>query len=173
MQSPDLRPFGRDGPNGAGDELDLDAHLIQLRQQNVQFAEPHKRLAANYREVERAATANQCQQPVDQLLAFVIGQRAQRPELPEVFWLVSVTPRAAQRALAGDLDRQHRMMSTQNAAPAAKYISFFHTALEDRGLRIEDRLIVHEAILDPRSSILDPRSSLPSLFTKIIGALDH
>src|SRR5262249_22340433 len=43
-----------------------------------------------------------------------------------MFGLVSVTPRAAQRTLAGDLDRQHRMMAAQNAAPAAENISFFH-----------------------------------------------
>src|SRR5262245_14316589 len=43
-----------------------------------------------------------------------------------MFGLVSVTPRATQRALAGDLDGQHRMMAAQNAAPAAENISFFH-----------------------------------------------
>ena len=126
VQSLDLRPLRRDGANGAGDELDFDAHLIQLRQQDIQFAEPHQRLAANDREVERAVTANQRQHSVNQLLAFVIGKRAQRPALPEMFGLVSVTSRAAQRALAGDLDRQHRMMAAQNAAPAADNVSFFH-----------------------------------------------
>src|SRR5262245_28997851 len=96
-----------------------------------------------------------------------------------MFGLVSVTPRAAQRALAGDLDRQHRMMAAQNAAPAAENISFFHcepllplvgarvedrgSRIEDRGSRIEDRLIVRKAIFYLRFSILNPRSSKLSL----------
>src|SRR5262245_27055342 len=101
-----------------------------------------------------------------------------------MFGLVSVTPRTAQRALAGDLDRQHRMMAAQNAAPAAENISFFHcepllplvgvegrgsriedrgSRIKDRGSRIEDCLTDNEAILDLRSSILDPRSSKLSL----------
>src|SRR6266536_1833620 len=119
--------------------------------------------------MERTAPANQRQQAVDQLLAFVIGQRAQRPEIPEMFGLVSVTPRAAQRALAGDLDRQHRMMAAQNAAPAAENISFFHcepllplvgARVEDRGLRIEDRGSRIAPLSVRQSSILDPRSSI-------------
>jgi hypothetical protein len=122
VQRIDLRPLRRDRTNGAGDELDFDAHLIQSRQQNVQFAEPHQRLAAHDREVERPAPSNQRQHAVNQLLAFVIGQRAQRPAISEVFGLVSVTPRTSQWALAGDLDRQHRMIAAQDASPAAKYI---------------------------------------------------
>src|SRR6266545_4504056 len=119
--------------------------------------------------MERTAPANQRQQAVDQLLAFVIGQRAQRPEIPEMFGLVSVTPRAAQRALAGDLDRQHRMMAAQNAAPAAENISFFHCEPllplvgargEDRGLRIAPLSVRQSSIFDSRFSILDPRSSI-------------
>src|SRR6266540_929515 len=119
--------------------------------------------------MERTAPANQRQQAVDQLLAFVIGQRAQRPEIPEMFGLVSVTPRAAQRALAGDLDRQHRMMAAQNAAPAAENISFFHcepllplvgARVEDRGSRIAPLSVRQSSIFDSRFSILDPRSSI-------------
>jgi hypothetical protein len=41
---------------------------------------------------------------LNQLIALMIGERSQRPELVEVFRLVSVTTRTAQRALAGDLD---------------------------------------------------------------------
>src|SRR5215510_12619140 len=72
-----------------------------------------------------------------------------------MFGLVSVTPRAAQRALAGDLDRQHRMMAAQNAAPAAENISFFHcepllplVGVED--LRIADCGLRIAELLSPR-----------------------
>lgn len=65
MQSFDLRPLRRNLANGAGDQLDFDAHLIQSRQQDVQFAEPDKRLAAHDGEVERAMASNQRQHAVN------------------------------------------------------------------------------------------------------------
>src|SRR5262245_42243143 len=135
VKSLDLRPLGWDGANCAGYKLDFDPHLTQSRQQNVQLSEPYQRLAAHDRKVERAMAPHQRQHAVNQFLSLIIGHRAQGPQLSEMFGLVSVTPRAAQRALTGDLDRQHRMMAAQNAAPTANYVSFFHASLSSGGSR--------------------------------------
>src|SRR5215467_9222542 len=99
-----------------------------------------------------------------------------------MFGLVSVTPRAAQWALAGDLDRQHRMMSAQNASPAAQYISFFHfepllplVGVEGRESRIKNRRPKIErrhfiAIFYPRSSILDLKPALSPWYCRSFRA---
>src|SRR5690348_16429851 len=89
-------------------------------------------------------TPDQRQHAVYQLLAFVISQRAKRPALSKVFRLVSVTPRTAQRALAGDLYRQHRGLAAQYASPAPNNISFFHyesllSLMMERRSKMEDR----------------------------------
>jgi hypothetical protein len=62
------RPLGRDRPDGAGDDLGVDAARGQLRQDVVQLAEPDERLAADDRDVNRLLLVDHGEDAIDEFL---------------------------------------------------------------------------------------------------------
>jgi hypothetical protein len=75
-----------------------------LREQAIEFSKSYERLTPHYGDVKGAVAAGESQNAFDQTLAFIVGKRSERPDLMQVFGLVSITTRTAKRAFASDLD---------------------------------------------------------------------
>jgi hypothetical protein len=95
MEVPDAGPLARDRPYRAGDELDLDAHSIELRQYYAELPIANERFTPYYRDMNRFIKPDEFENPIHKRLALVIGQRSQRTEFPKVSLLVSVATWAA------------------------------------------------------------------------------
>src|SRR5258708_39783574 len=78
--------------------------------------------------MDRPMAARERQDALDQLVALVIAQFAQRPELMEVFGLVGITTGTAKRALPRDLDGQHWVRAGKNPSPSAEHVFLCHEA---------------------------------------------
>jgi hypothetical protein len=90
-----------------------------LRQQRIELAVPHQRLAADQRHVQRLQPLDDLDDAVDERAALAIRQRAQRVAAAEMLIAVRVTTRTAERALAGDFDGEIGAVSGKNLAPGS------------------------------------------------------
>ena len=106
LQPGDFGELGGNRTHRARHELRVDAARREQRQQLLELAVPHERLAADDRYVKWLLFVDDGHEPVDQLLAFVVGDLSQRDVAAEVLIAVCVAAGAAQRTLAGDFDRE-------------------------------------------------------------------
>ena len=104
LQARDRRPLDWDRPDRAGDHLRVDASLGQLGQDLVELSKPDERFTADDRDVNGPVVIDELHEIIDEFLAFVVADLAQRDAAAEVFVAVCVTTWAAQGALAGDFD---------------------------------------------------------------------
>src|SRR5262249_54953940 len=104
LQATDGRPGLRDRAHRAGHELRVDAALGELRQEHVELAEAHERLAADNREVNRILFVDDREHTIDQLLPLEVSDLTERDVAAEMTVAVRIAARAPQRALARDLD---------------------------------------------------------------------
>ena len=77
VQAVERGPLRRDGPYGAGDELDLDPHAVEFWQQLVQLAVAHQGLAADDRNMYGAEVADNRHRALDEFAAAEIAQLTQ------------------------------------------------------------------------------------------------
>ncbi len=126
LQAAACPPSCGNRPHGARHDLHVHAHRGQRRQQHVEFAESHERLAADDRHVQRLLPLDDVEHAVDELLSLVIGKFPQYDVAAQVLVAVRVTPRAAQRALASDFDRQIRTVARENQPPGFDNGGAFH-----------------------------------------------
>ena len=77
---------------------------VEPRQQHVELAVAHERLAADDRQVQRPHPAHHVHHAVDQRLALVVRQLAQDDAAAEVLVAVRVAARTSQRTLTRDLE---------------------------------------------------------------------
>jgi hypothetical protein len=99
VKIPDIGPLSRDRPYRARNELDFDAHLVNLWQCYGKLAVANERLTPDNRDVNRPIAPDEPEKPFDKLLPLVVGERSQRPELPKMAVLVGVAARASERTL--------------------------------------------------------------------------
>ena len=113
-----LRPFPRDRPDCARDQLRVNLPFRQLRQNLVKLAIADERLTADNRHVERTMAIDEGHEARDQLVALVVGEAAQRHATAKVIVAVGVTSGTTQRTFARDLDRDVRAVARKDAAPS-------------------------------------------------------
>ena len=112
----------------AGDELAVDAHVGQPRQQHVQLAEADQGLAADDRQVDGPVLGDNLEHAVDEGLALEIGKRPQRLPAAQVLVAVGVAPRTAERTLTSNFDGKVWTVTLENAAPGRNN-AFHHVTL--------------------------------------------
>ena len=78
LQSIDRAPRRRDGPHRARDDLRVDAARRELRQNRVELAIPHERLAADDRHVEWTMSIDEREDALDERLTFEVRELTQR-----------------------------------------------------------------------------------------------
>src|SRR5215472_606467 len=121
-------PFLRYGTKSTGDDLDVNASGIELREQLRDLAVADQRVAADDREVQRTVFIHQGEQALHQFLASLVMK------LPQVHtaymsFFVGVTSGTAQRTLPRDFNGERRPSAAQDAFPglndfAGPHISF-------------------------------------------------
>ena len=117
--------FG-DRPHRARDHLHVHAHGGELWQQRLELAEPHERLAADDRQMQRPMASDDVEDAVDQFLSLEVRELTQDDVAAEVLIAVGVAARAPQRALARDLDRQVGPIAREDPAPGLDDCACFH-----------------------------------------------
>ncbi len=78
IESRDGRPTQRNLAESAGHQLNVDAALGQLRQQNIQFAITNKRITANNREMQRTVFIHQRQHFDYEIITLVVRELPKR-----------------------------------------------------------------------------------------------
>ena len=133
-------------PHRAGDDLAVDAPAGQDRKNLIELPKPDQWFAAHYRNVQGLVLVDQLHEAIDELLPFVVADLTQRDLAAQMFIAVGATPRASQRALASDLDRQRGTVSTEDTTPRGD--DSFHQATISFDLaapafsRVKDRTIL-------------------------------
>ena len=91
---------------------------IHLRQQLFQFAETHQRISTHEGHMQRAVLVDQAENALHQRRTLVVRQLTERDarqtQMP-VF--VGVAPRASERTLAGEFDRNGRTSAAEYGPP--------------------------------------------------------
>jgi len=121
-----VSPRGRNRPHGARNHLRVHAHPGHLRQQDIELTEPHERLAADDREVDRTVHLHGPQHAVDEGLTFEVREIAEHHAAAEVCVVVRVASWTTERTLAGDFNREVRAIPAQDLAPRTDDVSRFH-----------------------------------------------
>jgi len=98
-------PDVRHGPEGAGDELNVNAHRQQLGQHQFHFAIAHQGIAAHQRQVQRTQLTDERHHAPNEIIAFEITELAQIDAIAQMLILKGVATWTAQRAFLRDLDR--------------------------------------------------------------------
>ena len=107
---------------GAGDDLYVNATLIQLRKKRFQFSISNQRIAADEREVERSIFIDETQNPFYQLIALVVSQFPQcETAVAKMCVIEGIAARAAERALPCDFDGQRRTSACNDSSPCVQY----------------------------------------------------
>ena len=99
-------PFNWHRPYRASDDLRVNAFVGESRQNLIQLAVAHERLAANDRDVNGTMLLDQLEESRDELVALVIADLSQRDAAAEVVVTVRVTAGAAQGTFPSDLNRE-------------------------------------------------------------------
>ena len=115
-----MAPLSGNLAHRARDELHVNVAGRQKRQNRIQLAIAHERLAADDRDVERPMTIDERHDAVDERLPFEIADFPEREIAAEVIVAVGIATGAAQRALTGDFDRQKRAVPREDAAPCGE-----------------------------------------------------
>jgi len=105
---PEGIPLGRDWNDAACHDQRLDALRAQFGKDATEFAVTHQWFAADDREMDGAVPGDQSEDALNELVPTVVVQLPERDAPTEMSFFVCVAPRAAQRALSRDFDRQHR-----------------------------------------------------------------
>src|SRR5262245_15226134 len=110
-------PFRRNRPHGAGDDLDIQSHLRESRQDLSEFPVADEWFAAYDRDVKRPMRLDQREKAIDKFLAFEVADLTERHIAAEVVIAVGVTTGTPEGAFAGDLDRQGRTIAAKDSSP--------------------------------------------------------
>ena len=105
---------------------DVHAHRGELRQQHLELAKSHERLAADDRQMQRPMPAHDVEHAVDELLPLVVGQLPQHDVAAEMRVAVGVAARTTQRTFARDFDGEIRPVPLKNEAPGLDDGAGFH-----------------------------------------------
>jgi hypothetical protein len=111
VQMVQRRPTHGKRPKGAGHDLHVDSTIEQLRKQRLQFAVPHQWVAAHQGKMQGTKAVGDFQDSVDELLAFVVPQAAQRLAAAYVIVTVRITAGASQRTFPRNFDGKGRPLS--------------------------------------------------------------
>jgi hypothetical protein len=104
----------------------VDAHPGERRQQHLELAESHERLAPDDGEMHGPVPAHEIEHAVDQLLALEIRQLPQDDVPAEVGVAIGVASRTPQRAFPRDLDREVGLIALENQAPGLHHVTGVH-----------------------------------------------
>jgi hypothetical protein len=88
-----------------------------LRQNLAQLFVSDQRFTADDRDVQRAMAIDQRHEPVNELVAFVVGQSAQRHLSAEMIVSVRIAAWTTKGTLLGDLDREIGTIAREDPAP--------------------------------------------------------
>ena len=114
------------GPDGARDDLRVDAHRREFRQHLVQFAKAHQRLAADDGQVHGLVPADEAQDAVDERLPLEISKLAQHDVAAPMRVAIGVAARTAERAFTRDPDGEIRPIASQDPAPGLDDVRTLH-----------------------------------------------
>ena|SRR5437870_6634888 len=114
----DFRPLERNSTNSAGDELNMNFACLELRQNVIQFSEPHQRLSANDGDMQWLVAIHQFDKPPNKFRSLEVADLVQQNPA-DVFVAVRIATRTAQRAFLGDLYRQEGSAARENSFPSA------------------------------------------------------
>src|SRR6478735_6256090 len=131
LQPAQLGPFDGDRAYRAGHELGVDAAIGETRQDFVQLPKAHERLTADDREMQGFVFVDQGEEAIDELLALEVAHLPKRDAAAEVFVAVCIAPRAPQRALASDFNREGGTITCEYAAPGRED-TFHHATISSR-----------------------------------------
>ena len=116
----EVAPLARDLAHCTRDELDMDASLRQLGQDDAQFPIPHERFAADNRNVQGTVMVGKFDHAVDQFLALEVTQLPQRNATAEVLVPICVAAGTAKRTFTRDFDGKCRSVAAENPAPGGE-----------------------------------------------------
>ena len=107
VEALEVGPVSGNGAEGAGDDLDVNATVVELGQDGFEFAIPDEGVAADERDVERSMLVDYSEDVFDESVLFVIRQLAKGDVAftPEMGRIKGVATGTAEGTFAGDLDR--------------------------------------------------------------------
>jgi len=107
VEALEVGPVSGNGAEGAGDDLDVNAAVVELGQDGFEFAIPDEGVAADERDVERSMLVDYSKDVFDESVLFVIRQLAKGDVAftPEMGRIKGVATGTAEGTFAGDLDR--------------------------------------------------------------------
>lgn len=119
VEALDVRPMGRNGAEGAGDDLNVDATAFKRWEDDFEFAMANQWISADEGDVEWLQFVDRLKDISDEFVVFVVGQLTEGGVSfsAKVSWIIGVTPRTAERALAGNFDRQRWLPARENGLP--------------------------------------------------------
>lgn len=121
-----IGPFGRQGTEGAGDDLDVDAAGEQLGHELLQFTVANQRVPADDGEMEGLEPVNDLKDPGDEFLAFVVSKGAQCDASAQVGLIVCIATRATEWAFAGNFNGERGLATLEDGAPGVEYVRYLH-----------------------------------------------
>ncbi len=121
-----LLPFRRDGAEGAGDDLGVDAAGFDLGDELLELAIADHGVAADEGDVQGLVLIEESENAGDELVAFVVGKLAQLSAAAEVGGVEGVAAGTAQGALFGDFDGDGRGAAGEDPAPGVDDFGFLH-----------------------------------------------
>jgi len=119
-------PDVRHGPEGAGDELNVNAHRQQLGQHQFHFAIAHQGIAAHQRQVQRTQFTDQLHHTAYQLIALEITELAQIDAVAQMLIFKCVATWTTQWTLLGDLDGERGFAPPENQPPSSHNVAGLH-----------------------------------------------
>ena len=110
-------PGRRHSAKRARHDLRVDAALLHLRQNLLQFAVADQGVASDERNMQRLVLIDHCQHIAHQRVALEVRKLAQFSARAQVRRVEGIAAGAAQRAFLGDLDRKGGRAAAQNTCP--------------------------------------------------------
>jgi hypothetical protein len=115
--SGELHPFHRDRDNGAGDNEGKNFQGAECGKNPAELTMADQRFTANQGYMDGLVFAYELQNALDKCVAAQVTELAQGDLSAQVRIPVGVAARATERALASDLDGEHREATGQDSAP--------------------------------------------------------
>src|SRR5688572_7199902 len=119
LQAPQRRPREWNGPHRAGHDLDEEAAIGELRQNDIELAIPHQRFPANQRNMQWAQPIDELEDAVNERRTLAIAESAQRLGAAQMLVAIGVAARAAERAFACDFNREIGTPAREYLPPGA------------------------------------------------------
>jgi hypothetical protein len=106
VEALEVLPMGRDGAEGAGYNLSVDAAVFEFGEDCFQFTKANERISADEGDVEGLKFVDSLEDVSDEFVVLIVGQltKGEVSFSAEVGGIVGVTARTAERALTGNFD---------------------------------------------------------------------